>query len=183
MPPKFCVSAVTLVALLSSGPFSWAQNAPGSGNEAASAALAAQINAVQQAQTQYEDEKRAAVQAEADREARIRAAYQRQAQERLATQRLQAEAKAKILRRQAKRDQDYQDELRKIQVQALKIKLQEMQTKADRENDIISARLNQQQAQTNVIQSQAHANRAISDGTKSLLEDTGKAEIKKSSGW
>jgi hypothetical protein len=55
---------------------------------------------------------------------------------------------------------------------------------------MIDSKLSQQKAQTDLTQSEADANRAVSSGTKTMLEKEGKAAelhgqaaVKKESGW
>jgi hypothetical protein len=62
------------------------------------------------------------------------------------------------------------------------LELQAAKARVDRANDLINAELKRTDAQTDVIQSQADANRNISSGAKVLLERTGEAEVKKQSG-
>lgn len=82
-----------------------------------------------------------------------------------------------------KRAQAYQDQLRSLQIEREQLQLQAMKARVARANDFIDQELRQDAAQTDVVQSRADANRALSQGTKSLLEDTGKARVKNASGW
>ncbi|EFB9862418.1 hypothetical protein CV519_004464, partial [Escherichia coli] len=62
----------------------------------------------------------------------------------------------------------------------------ELQAKAarvQRENDFIEQELKERAAKTDVIQSEADANRNISTGSKDLLQSEGKAREKKASSW
>lgn len=81
------------------------------------------------------------------------------------------------------RDQTYQDQLRKLEVQRQQIALEKELTRAKRENDFIDAELKQQNAKTDVIQSNADVNRKLANGEKMLLQDTGKAKVNQSKGW
>ena len=82
-----------------------------------------------------------------------------------------------------KQDNDYKQKLRDLQVQSLELDLKRKQVEVDRTNDIINANLQTSKAQTDLIQSTADSNRSISTGIKSNLESTGKAAVKKESGW
>jgi hypothetical protein len=77
----------------------------------------------------------------------------------------------------------YEDQQRDMDLQERKLKLQAEQVRVNRENDVIDAQLKRENAQTDVVQSNADANRNISEGGKSLLEDTGKAKVKEASSW
>ncbi|REF28549.1 hypothetical protein BDD26_3477 [Xenorhabdus cabanillasii] len=93
-------------------------------------------------------------------------------------QRVLAEAAA-----DKKRDQAYEDELRKLEIEMKKLELEKRSARAKRENEFIDQELKTQTAKTDVIQSEADANRNLSSGAKSLLESEGKAREKKSSSW
>ena len=82
-----------------------------------------------------------------------------------------------------KREQAYQDQLRTLEIERLKAELQQAQAKAGRANDYIDSDLKRQNAQTDVVQSDADAKRAISNGTKSLLEGVGDGAAKRRSGF
>ena len=75
-----------------------------------------------------------------------------------------------------KREQDYEDQLRALQVEALK-------TRVARENDVIDQELKEKAARTDVIKSEADSNRHISEGAKTLMEKEGEARVKKNSWW
>ncbi|EFI3613615.1 hypothetical protein GY531_004726, partial [Escherichia coli] len=82
-----------------------------------------------------------------------------------------------------KRDQAYEDELRKLQLESMKLELQAKAARVQRENDFIEQELKERAAKTDVIQSEADANRNISTGSKDLLQSEGKAREKKASSW
>lgn len=132
---------------------------------AAQAARAAEIRRQQLAQ-----------QAEQDRENRVADAARAKEQAR------QAQIAAENRARQAKQEA-YQDQLRDLDLQEKKIRLQAQQTAVNRENDMIDQKLKREAAETDLVQSHADAARNISEGDKSLLEDTGKAKVKDASGW
>lgn len=82
-----------------------------------------------------------------------------------------------------KRDQAYEDELRKLQLESMKLELQAKAARVQRENDFIEQELKERAAKTDVIQSEADANRNISSGSKELMQSEGKAREKKANSW
>jgi hypothetical protein len=88
-----------------------------------------------------------------------------------------------VQRAAAAKQSAYEDQQRDMDLQERKLKLQAEQVRVNRENDVIDAQLKRENAQTDVVQSNADANRNISEGGKSLLEDTGKAKVKEASSW
>jgi hypothetical protein len=158
-----------------------------------------QISAVNQAhQQQKETEKaeaeaaRLAAEKEAARKA-AEAARQRRAAEALK----RAELEARLADKQ--RDQDYEDELRRLELEERKLKLSEkktdmnlgeekeririaeMKARSERVDEFIDQDLKSRAATADVIQSQADANRNISEGAKSYMTSAGKAEEKEAS--
>ncbi|MDR0217510.1 MAG: DUF5384 family protein [Enterobacteriaceae bacterium] len=93
-------------------------------------------------------------------------------------QRVLAEAKA-----DKTRDQSYEDELRKLELEERKLELQRRAARVKREDQFIDQELKREAAKTDVIQSDADANRNLSTGAKSYLESEGKAQEKKSNRW
>ncbi|ENJ7142718.1 DUF5384 family protein [Escherichia coli] len=87
------------------------------------------------------------------------------------------------LANERRRDQAYEDELRKLNIERMKLELQAKSARVKRENDFIDQELKEKAAKTDVIQSEADANRNISSGSKELLQSMGKASEKKSSSW
>jgi len=79
-----------------------------------------------------------------------------------------------------KRDQSYEDELRSLEIQKQKLALAKEEARVKRENDYIDQELKHKAAQTDVVQSEADANRNISEGGRDLMKSTGKAEENKS---
>ena len=127
------------------------------------------------------------IKAKAEHEQKIRAARQAllHKQKLLAAQK-KAKAEEAVKSEQLAdkyRDQAYQDQLRQLEIKRQLIALDKEGTRANRENDVIDAELKQKQAQTNVTQSKANASTNISEGTKALLQDTGKAKINQSNNW
>ncbi|MFG5864216.1 DUF5384 family protein [Metapseudomonas sp. CR1201] len=106
-----------------------------------------------------------------------RAAAQRAAAQRAAEQRQAQAAEEKRIRT---REENYEDELRALELEERRLALQAKRAKVARANDYIDAELRDSAARTDVIQSEADAARNVTSGTKSLLEDAGKAEVNRS---
>lgn len=118
---------------------------------------------------------RAAAQAKARAAAKAKAAAEAAAKkEERAYQEYQADKK---------RDQSYEDELRKLELEERKLELERRRARVSRENDFIDHELKRSAAHTDVIQSEADANRTLSDGANSLMKQVGEAEVKKNSGF
>ncbi|HBC3987621.1 TPA: DUF5384 family protein [Vibrio parahaemolyticus] len=81
------------------------------------------------------------------------------------------------------RDQSFEDELRKMQLEEMKLELARKKARVERENEVIDAELSHAEATTDVIQSKADSNRNISQGVKSALESEGKAKEEEASSW
>lgn len=147
------------------------------------------------------DNKRAeaAAQAERQRQADAARAQQDAREEKLRRERLAAEQKARQVqkarqeeqqrlrleqageeKRLRARDEQYEDTQRELQLEEAKLKLQMLKAKAARSNEYIDAELRESAAHTDVIQSGADATRNVSSGAKSLLEDSGEAEVNRS---
>lgn len=120
-----------------------------------------------------EQQKRARIVAESNRKAAIAAAEKKARREKI-----DAEMKA-----DKTRDQGYEDELRKLEIQKQKLALAREEARVKRENDFIDQELKNKAAQTDVIQSNADSNRNMSEGGKELMKSEGKAREKKASGW
>lgn len=154
----------------------------GSPNVYAQSSLNDQINAVSAVQDQNEAAQEAAQQQQARRweeqqKAAQAVAAQRQAAARAYQQQKEAEALA-----EKKRDQDYQDKLRDLDIQAKTLDVAAEKARVARSNEYIDEELKEKAAQTDVIKSKADSTRDISEGTKTLLEKTGDAEVAKESG-
>jgi len=138
-----------------------------------------QVDAAQQAAYQRQwQEQQAKAQARDDANRRARATAQAHAAAQVAEQR---KAEAQEHARLEGRAEQQEDEDRALDIEERKLKLQELKAKADRANDYIDADLRSSAAQTDVVQSKADATRNVSTGTKALLEDTGKADVNRSS--
>ncbi|WP_422422845.1 DUF5384 family protein [Pseudomonas sp. GZD-222] len=109
-------------------------------------------------------------------------------QQRAAAQRAASQAAAERQKVQAAehkrvqtREEGFEDELRALELEERRLALQAKKAKVARANDYIDAELRDSAARTDVIQSNADASRNVTSGTKSLLEDAGKAEVNRSS--
>lgn len=125
---------------------------------------------------QQEKQRRANAQAAANKKAAA-AAAERQARQ----DKLDAEAS-----KDKKRDQSYEDELRSLEIQKQKLALAREEARVKRENEFIDQELKRSAAHTDVVQSEADANRNMSEGGRDLLKSVGKAEenkAEKSDSW
>ena len=124
------------------------------------------------------------VAAEQARVAEQAKAEQRQQQEaqRLAANRASAQRKEQQaeVQRLRSREEQYQDEIRAIELESRQLDLQAKRAEVKRKDDYIDADLSEQAARTDVVQSSADANRNLALGNKALLEDTGEAEVNRS---
>ena len=82
-----------------------------------------------------------------------------------------------------KRDQSYEDELRSFRDSETKLALAKEEARVKRENEFIDQELKQKAAQTDVVQSEADANRNMTEGGRDLMKSVGKAEENKSDSW
>ncbi|SQN18342.1 Uncharacterised protein [Escherichia coli] len=120
---------------------------------------------------QQEKQRRANAQAAANKRA---AAANKKARQ----DKLDAEATA-----DKKRDQSYEDELRSLEIQKQKLALAKEEARVKRENEFIDQELKHKAAQTDVVQSEADANRNMTEGGRDLMKSVGKAEENKSDSW
>lgn len=136
-----------------------------------------------QSQAALETERlRQAAAAEQRAEAREAAArQQRAASQRAAAQRAaeKQQAQAAEHKRVQTREEAYEDDLRALELEERRLALQAKKAKVARANDYIDAELRDSAARTDVIQSNADSARNVTSGAKSLLEDSGKAEVKR----
>lgn len=101
----------------------------------------------------------------------------------------QAAASAKAAKRDAElkadkaREQSYEDKLRDQELRHRELVLQEEEARAKRSNEYIDQELRAKSAASDVVKSEADANRAEAQGTKTLMEKEGEARVKKVSGW
>ncbi|MEC4563168.1 MULTISPECIES: DUF5384 family protein [Pseudomonas] len=125
---------------------------------------------------------RQAAAAEQRAEAREAAArQQRAAAQRASAQRAaeKQQAQAAERKRVQTREEAYEDDLRALELEERRLALQAKKAKVARANDYIDAELRDSAARTDVIQSNADSARNVTSGAKSLLEDAGKAEVKR----
>ncbi|VVP61672.1 hypothetical protein PS870_06411 [Pseudomonas fluorescens] len=140
-----------------------------------------QVDAAQQAD--YQRQVSAAQAKAAASEAtnrRNRLAAQKHAAEQTAAERRAKDQENTRLRTRA---EIAEDEDRALDIEERKLRLQALKAKTDRSNDFIDAELHNSAAKTDVIQSNADATRNVSSGAKALLEDSGKAEVNRSTKW
>lgn len=99
------------------------------------------------------------------------------------------EQKVKIAEQRAiqekarKREQNYEDDLRQIELESLKLDLQAKKAVVKRTDEYIDFELKEKSANTDLIQSNADAIRNLSDGKKEQLKSLGKAEETKAKGF
>jgi Na+-translocating ferredoxin:NAD+ oxidoreductase RnfC subunit len=127
--------------------------------------------AMEAAQSRVEQEHQARLQHE-EKMARIKAASDEQKRKQA-----QAVAATKELERldDKKRDQSYEDQLRQLELEEKKLALEARKAKVKRVDEYIDRELGRQDAETDVVQSEADATRSVSKGTEELLRSEGKA--------
>lgn len=159
-----------------------------------SSSLQDQLSAVAQAEQQgINEEKKQHDDWVAERNKRIQQDNQRRANAQAAANKKAADAAAARQVRQdkidaeasqdKKRDQGYEDELRSLEIQKQKLALAKEEARVKREDDFIDQELKNKAAHTDVTQSEADANRNMSEGGRDLMKSVGKAEEKKQSSW
>ncbi|AOM42254.1 DUF5384 family protein [Xenorhabdus hominickii] len=159
-----------------------------------SSSLQSQLSAIAQAENEgktEEQKQQVALQAKLEKEARAeKAKKQKEAATRAekirkheAAQSVEKQRRLADAAADKKRDQTYEDELRKLELEMKKLELEKRVARVKRENDFIDQELKTQAAKTDVIQSEADVNRNLSSGGKALLESEGRAREKQSSGW
>ena len=132
---------------------------------------------------------RKAAEAKAERDAAEARAEKLAAEAKAEKQAAQARAEAAaLLEKQAidadkKRDQSYEDELRRMEIEEKKIALEEKKAKAARANDYIDADLSRKNAETDVVKSTADANRNVSEGQKEMMTGVGKGAEAEGKNW
>lgn len=176
------------VAFLSTSP-AWAQNSMSSQISTIYAAQQRHEQA-EQAERAVQEEAALSEQRQAQEAARERAAlnarhqHELEAHQQLLEAQEQARRDAQTTAEQAarKRDDDYEDQNRAINLQERMVQLKVEQARAARSNDFIDHELQQKAAENDVIQSQADATRNFSSGARTLMEKTGDAEVASQSG-
>ena len=81
-----------------------------------------------------------------------------------------------------KRDQDYEDKLRALQLKDKELDIKMKEARANRADEFVDAELAHEKAKIDKVQSEADANRLEAQGNKALKEKVGEAEIKAHSG-
>ena len=136
-------------------------------------------NEEQRQHDEWVAERNREIQQEKQRRANAQAAANKAAANKKARQdKLDAEASA-----DKKRDQSYEDELRSLEIQKQKLALAKEEARVKRENEFIDQELKHKAAQTDVVQSEADANRNMTEGGRDLMKSVGKAEENKSDSW
>jgi len=145
----------------------------------AAQSLTDQINAVDAAQQQHEWAARQAWQAQQAAEERERSHEEAVSRERARATAAARTAESARIEAERQRNESYEDKLRELALQEREAQIQAEKTRAGREGDFIDRELKQKDANADLTQSEADANRNISSGTKSFLEKEGDADIKK----
>jgi hypothetical protein len=130
-------------------------------------AYQANQNAEQQRQN---DMRRQAAEAQAKRDAQAAAAQ--------ASRDAQAAEQAKIAARDRARNQAYEDEQRLLNLEERRAQVAGSKAQAKRANDYIDSDLKKKNAQADVVQSEADANRNISKGAGDMMSGVGKGAAK-----
>lgn len=145
--------------------------------------LQEQINSVHTVQEQTKEAERQQEQERKEREERLF----REAEQQATLKRIEANKKAekreqelraeklaimKKQEREGERNSYYQERLRDIEIESLKLEIEAKKAEVTRANDFIDQKLKKMTAETDVIQSDADVNRNLSEGTKTLLETT-----------
>ena len=155
---------------------------------AIASSLQDQLSAVAEAEQQGKnEEQRQHDEWVAERNREIQQEKQRRANAQAAANKRAATAAANKKARQdkldAERDQSYEDELRSLEIQKQKLALAKEEARVKRENEFIDQELKHKAAQTHVVQSEADANRNMTEGGRDLMKSVGKAEENKSDSW
>lgn len=80
--------------------------------------------------------------------------------------------------KERQRNQAYEDEMRRMDLQERKAELAARRAKADRSNDYIDRELKREDAHTDVVHSRADANRNTSEGMRDMMKGIGKGAEK-----
>jgi hypothetical protein len=70
------------------------------------------------------------------------------------------------------RSEKHEDALRDLELEAMRIELEEKRARAKRTNDFIDKELEREGAKTDLVQSEADSKRNISEGTKQFLQSS-----------
>jgi len=152
--------------------------------------ISSQIDAVANAENQEEAQQQALYKAQQEAYQRSITLRERAAEKQRALAAANARYKAQEVMADKKREQNYEDKNRDLDLEERKLRLQSEKIRVARENDFIDRDLGKQDAENDVIRSKADVNRNLSSGEKSLLEKNGnkaelegQAAVKKESGW
>ena len=138
-----------------------------------------QIGAVAAAEAQGKLEKeRLAEEARAAQEAQ-KATQDKAAQIKAQQAKVAADRKYQESIADKKRNQAYEDELRRLELEEKKLELERKKARVKREDEYIDQEIKRQAAHTDVIQSDAEVNRSIARGTKQYLSKEGEAAVTK----
>lgn len=129
--------------------------------------------------------------AEYDRQMAANERRQEAEARRYASQRAEANRRAaarqaaheKAVNEAQKRDNDYQDKLRDLELRRQQLDIAAQEARVKRENEYIDQELRAKSANSDVVKSQADATRAVAEGQKNLMTSEGQARIKKVSSW
>ncbi|MGQ7169672.1 DUF5384 family protein, partial [Escherichia sp. R-CC3] len=75
------------------------------------------------------------------------------------------------------------NELRSLELQKQTLAMAKEEASVKRETEFIDQELKHKAAQTDVVQSEADANRNMTEGGRDLMKSVGKAEENKSESW
>jgi hypothetical protein len=109
--------------------------------------------------------------------------YMKERNRRIAAANARAHAREVERLKDKARDQAYQDQLRQLQVEKGKLEVQQLAGRTQRNDEFLTQDLKKQAAETDVIQSQADANRDNAEGNKALMTSQGKALETKAGKW
>ncbi|MCQ8928224.1 DUF5384 family protein [Escherichia albertii] len=152
-------------------------------NTTFASSLQDQLSAVAEAEQQGKnEEKKEHDEWVAERNREVQQERQRRANAQAARQARQDKLDAEATK-DKQRDQGYEDELRSLEIQKQKLALAKEEARVKRENEYIDQELKRQAAHTDVVQSEADANRNMSEGGRDLMKSAGKAEENKSDSW
>ncbi|MCN4695943.1 DUF5384 family protein [Escherichia coli] len=157
---------------------------------AIASSLQDQLSAVAEAEQQGKNEEQrqhdewvAERNREIQQEKQRRANAQAAANKRAATAAANKKARQDKLDAEATADKKREDELRSLEIQKQKLALAKEEARVKRENEFIDQELKHKAAQTDVVQSEADANRNMTEGGRDLMKSVGKAEENKSDSW
>ena len=133
------------------------------------------MNSVYQANQNADQQRQAEQQRKA---AAAQAEQQRQAAASQSKRDAQAAEQAKIFAKDKARNQAFEDEQRILDLEQRKAEIAGTKAQGKRANDYIDADLKKKNAQADVVQSEADANRNISKGTGDMMSGVGKGAAK-----